>query len=230
MRSSKVNLLDIFRTLLDAYGPQNWWPVDEDYHRRHGTDPREEIVIGAVLTQNTSWKNVEKALRNLKENRILSLEAIRETPLETLQDLIRPSGYYRIKAERLKEAARFLNPIDKVRTVLREDLLKVKGIGEETADTILLYAGDRLNFVIDAYTMRITERVFGIKGSYRDLKKWFEENLPDDLYIYKEFHALLDEHAKRFCRKKPLCKGCPLIEICGMIVIPSRGQVSLATE
>ncbi len=215
LRSSRADLLKVFHILLDAYGPQNWWPVDEDYHREHGTDPREEIIIGAVLTQNTSWRNVEKALENLKAERALSLEAIRHMPETTLQELIRPSGYYRLKARRLKEVARHLYPVNRVMTITRRELLKINGIGRETADVILLYAGNRLHFVIDSYTKRIVDRIFGLKGGYEELKGWFEENLPRDIRIYKEFHALLDEHAKRLCRKTPLCTGCPLEDMCG---------------
>ncbi len=214
MRSSKSELLKVYEALLESYGKQNWWPVDEEYHRKAGSDPREEIVIGAILTQNTSWKNVEKALENLKRENLLSFEGVLKTPLEKLQELVRPSGYYRQKARRLKEVAKALSPIDKVRTIPREELLKVKGIGKETADAVLLYAGNRLFFVIDAYTKRIVNRVWGMEGSYEELRKWFEENLPKDLEIYKEFHALLDEHAKRFCKKTPVCEGCPLMEMC----------------
>ncbi len=214
MRSSRSDLLEVYKILLETYGEQNWWPVDEDYHRKHGTDPREEIVIGAILTQNTSWKNVEKALENLKREGLLSFKGILETPLEKLQELIRPSGYYRQKARRLKIVAKELSPVSKVESVSREDLLRIEGIGRETADAILLYAGSRPYFVIDAYTKRIVKRVFGIEGSYEELRSWFEDNLPKDIKIYKEFHALLDEHAKRFCRKEPMCEGCPLIRVC----------------
>ncbi|NPA41277.1 MAG: endonuclease III domain-containing protein [Aquificae bacterium] len=214
MRSSKSELLKVYEALLESYGKQNWWPVDEEYHRKAGSDPREEIVIGAILTQNTSWKNVEKALENLKRENLLSFEGVLKTPLEKLQELVRPSGYYRQKARRLKEVAKALSPIDKVRTIPREELLKVKGIGKETADAVLLYAGNRLFFVIDAYTKRIVSRVWGMEGSYEELRKWFEANLPKDLEVYKEFHALLDEHAKRFCKKTPVCEGCPVRNIC----------------
>ncbi len=214
MRSSKSELLKVYEALLESYGKQNWWPVDEEYHRKASSDPREEIVIGAILTQNTSWKNVEKALENLKRENLLSFEGVLKTPLEKLQELVRPSGYYRQKARRLKEVAKALSPIDKVRTIPREELLKVKGIGKETADAVLLYAGNRLFFVIDAYTKRIVNRVWGMEGSYEELRKWFEANLPKDLEVYKEFHALLDEHAKRFCKKTPVCEGCPLMEMC----------------
>ena len=214
MRSSRSDLLEVYKILLETYGEQNWWPVDEDYHRKQGTDPREEIVIGAILTQNTSWRNVEKALENLKREGVLSFEGIIKTPLDKLQELIRPSGYYRQKARRLKEVAGELSPVSKVERISREELLKIKGIGRETADAILLYAGNRPYFVIDAYTKRIVKRVFGIEGSYEKLRSWFEGNLPKDIKIYKEFHALLDEHAKRFCRKEPMCEGCPLIRVC----------------
>jgi len=214
LRSSRDKLLHIFKSLLESYGEQGWWPVDWRYHQEQGTDPREEIVIGAVLTQNTSWKNVERALENLKVARCLSFEAVLGLEEEELQKLIKPSGYYRQKAKRLKEVAKHLNPVEKVRTIEREELLRIKGIGRETADAILLYAGDRAFFVIDAYTKRIVERVFGFSGDYESLRRWFEENLPRDLWVYKEFHALLDEHAKRFCRKRPLCEGCPINQVC----------------
>ena len=219
MRSSRGDLLKVYELLLRAYGEQNWWPVDEEYHKKHGTDPREEIAVGAILTQNTSWKNVEKALENLKREGLLSFKGILKTPLEKLQELIRPSGYYRQKARRLKIVAKELSPVSKVETVSREELLKIEGIGRETADAILLYAGERPYFVIDAYTKRIVERVFGMEGSYEELRGWFEGNLPKDVKLYKEFHALLDEHAKRFCRKRPLCEGCPLTQVC---IQPSR--------
>ena len=219
MRSSRGDLLKVYELLLRAYGEQNWWPVDEEYHKKHGTDPREEIVVGAILTQNTSWKNVEKALENLKREGLLSFIGILKTPLEKLQELIRPSGYYKQKARRLKIVAKELSPVSKVETVSREELLKIEGIGRETADAILLYAGERPYFVIDAYTKRIVKRVFGMEGSYEELRGWFEGNLPKDVKLYKEFHALLDEHAKRFCRKRPLCEGCPLTQVC---IQPSR--------
>jgi len=214
LRSLRDELLRVFDSLLRAYGEQNWWPVDQDYHREHGTDPREEIVVGAILTQNTNWKNVEKALGNLKGEGLLSFEGILRTPLEKLQELVRPSGYYRQKARRLKIIAKELSPVSKVEGISREELLKVEGVGRETADAILLYAGNRPYFVIDAYTKRIVGRVFGVYGGYEEVRVWFEENLPRDVWLYKEFHALLDEHGKRFCRKKPVCEGCPLTHLC----------------
>ncbi len=216
MRNSRSELLKLYESLLGAYGRQNWWPVDEEYHRRHGSDPREEVVIGAILTQNTSWKNVERALENLKGEGLLSFRGITSAPLQKLEELLRPSGYYRQKARRLKEVAQTLSPVSRLEKISREELLRIKGIGQETADAILLYACGRLSFVIDAYTKRVVERVFGLKiDGYEELKRWFEENLPKDLELYREFHALLDEHAKRHCKKRnPECAGCPVAQMC----------------
>ncbi|HIC97952.1 MAG TPA: endonuclease, partial [Aquificaceae bacterium] len=129
-----------------------------------------------------------------------------------LCSLIRPTGYYREKARRLKLLAKELSPVDKLESIGRDELLKLRGVGRETADVILLYGGNRTYFVIDAYTKRIVERVFGFSGNYEELRAWFEGNLPRDVELYKEFHALLDEHAKKFCRAKPRCEGCPLFK------------------
>jgi len=200
--------------LLDLYHFQGWWPVDIQYHKSKGTDSRDEIIIGAVLTQNTSWKNVEKSLENLKRYGELSLEFVRKVSLEKLKELIRPSGFYNQKAIRLKTVAEFINPTDRVKTLSREELLRVKGIGPETADAILLYAGERLSFVIDKYTQRFIKRFMNLEGDYHRLKNFFESNLPQDLGVYKEFHALIDEHAKRYCRSTPLCGECPLNSLC----------------
>ncbi len=214
MRSSRSELLRIYDLLLNAYGKQNWWPVDKEYHESQGTDPREEVVIGAILTQNTSWRNVEKAISNLKENKLLSFKGILSAELEELKALIKPAGYYNQKAHRLKEVIGRTGSVDGLKSASRKELLSIKGIGDETADVLLLYAADRLSFVIDTYTKRIVKRVLGISGSYDELKTLFEANLPKDLEMYKEFHALMDEHAKRFCRKNPVCGGCPLRSLC----------------
>jgi endonuclease-3 related protein len=215
-----LSLVQLYQLLLDFYGYQGWWPVDEGYHASRGTDPRDEIIIGAVLTQNTSWRNVEKALENLKKYGELSLEFIRQVSTKELEELIRPSGFYRLKAQRLKHIAEFFNPTDVVEKVSREELLKVKGIGKETADAILLYAGGRLSFVIDAYTKRLFKRLYGLGGSYEDLKAYVEENILKDLTIYKEFHALIDEHAKTYCKSTPWCGGCFLKNFC-LSAVPS---------
>jgi endonuclease-3 related protein len=215
-----LSLVQLYQLLLDFYGYQSWWPVDEGYHRAKGTDPRDEIIIGAVLTQNTAWRNVEKALENLKKYGELSLKFIRQVSTKELEDLIKPSGFYRLKAQRLKHIAEFFNPTDIVEKVSREELLKVKGIGKETADAILLYAGGRLSFVIDAYTKRLFKRLYGLDGGYEDLKSYVEENIPKDLTIYKEFHALIDEHAKKYCKSIPRCGGCFLKNFC-LSAVPS---------
>ena len=215
-----LSLVQLYQLLLDFYGYQGWWPVDEGYHVTKGTDPRDEIIIGAVLTQNTAWRNVEKALENLKKYGELSLEFIRQVSTKELEELIRPSGFYRLKAQRLKHIAEFFNPTDVVDRVSREELLKVKGIGKETADAILLYAGGRLSFVIDAYTKRLFKRLYGLDGGYEDLKTYVEENIPKDLTIYKEFHALIDEHAKKYCKSTPRCGGCFLKNFC-LSAVPS---------
>ncbi len=209
-----MKLLRLYELLLDLYGFQGWWPVDAYYHNLMGTDPRDEVIIGAVLTQNTSWKNVEKSLENLKREGELSLEFVRKVNLEVLKKLIRPSGFYNQKAIRLKTVAEFINPTGRVKTLSREELLRVKGIGPETADAILLYAGERLSFVIDKYTQRFIKRFMNLEGDYHRLKNFFESNLPQDLGVYKEFHALIDEHAKRYCRSTPLCGECPLNSLC----------------
>ncbi len=209
-----MRLLKLYELLLDLYHFQGWWPVDIQYHKSKGTDSRDEIIIGAVLTQNTSWKNVEKSLENLKRYGELSLEFVRKVSLEKLKELIRPSGFYNQKAIRLKTVAEFINPTDRVKTLSREELLRVKGIGPETADAILLYAGERLSFVIDKYTQRFIKRFMNLEGDYHRLKNFFESNLPQDLGVYKEFHALIDEHAKRYCRSTPLCGECPLNSLC----------------
>ena len=209
-----MKLEDLYYLLLEIYGYQNWWPVDEEYHKIRGTDKREEIVIGAILTQNTNWNNVEKALKNLKEKGELSLKFLREVDLEELKELIKPAGFYNQKAKKLKAISHALDPIDKVKTIKREELLRVYGVGRETADVILLYAGERLYFVIDKYTQRFLKRFLNIEGNYEDLRNYFEKNLPKDIIIYKEFHALIDEHAKKYCKGTLLCGECPIRNRC----------------
>lgn len=209
-----MKLERLYYLLLDIYGFQGWWPIDREYHLLRGTDPRDEIIIGAVLTQNTSWRNVEIALQNLKREGELSLSFVRDSDTEKLKELIRPAGFYNLKALRLKGVAEFLNPTERVCWIDREELLSVKGIGKETADAILLYAGNRLTFVIDKYTQRFMKRFMGVDGDYEQLRLFFQSNIPKDLELYREFHALIDEHAKRFCRSTPLCGECPLKSLC----------------
>ncbi|SHK55596.1 DNA-3-methyladenine glycosylase III [Thermocrinis minervae] len=218
---------DLYKKLLSLYGPQNWWPVDKKYHAMHGTDPREEVIIGAILTQNTSWKNVEKALERLKNYGKLSLDFILECPTEKLEDLIKPAGFYRQKAKRLKAVARALHPLERIKRITREELLRIDGVGPETADVILLYAFDVESFVVDKYTIRFMERFYGIRKNYHQMKALFEESLEKDLTVYKEFHALIDEHAKRYCKKAPLCEECPVNSWC-LSAVPSFQEVSFS--
>jgi len=200
-------MLNLYKTLLNVYGRRNWWPTISD-------NKRFEIILGAILTQNTSWKQVEKAIVNLKNNDLISQDAIRKVSLRRLACLIKPSGYFNQKAKRLKIINQFLEENE---NPTREQLLEVNGIGPETADSILLYAFNQPCFVIDAYTKRIMRRLGYKEESYDELQSLFQNNLPNDYKIYNEFHALFVEHAKTYCRKKPLCQKCPLNSRCNYI-------------
>ncbi len=213
-----MKLTEVCETLLSKFGPQGWWPMDG------GFSPREwEVCLGAILTQNTSWKNVEKALENLKRKKITSLEKLLGTDEKRLAELIRPSGYYNQKAGKLKDFSRHVKSfgsVDKfLKNVKREELLEVNGIGPETADSILLYACGKPHFVIDAYTRRVFSRIGIVEKDivYDELKKFFEKRLPKDAGMYGEFHALIVELGKNICKKKPLCKECPLKKGCRKI-------------
>lgn len=200
-----MTLIDLYQILLSSFGYQNWWPIDADYHKTHNTDPKDEVIIGAILTQNTNWKNVEKALENLKTHKLLSLKAIKHADIELLKELIRPSGFFQRKAKILKD----ISSIDIEPT--RENLLNIKGIGKETADSILLYAYDKPYFVVDMYTKRIMERLFGLTfKEYDEYSDFITSHIPQDINIYKEYHALIVEHAKRYCLKTPNCNECML--------------------
>ena len=210
----KQKLLSIYKTLYALFGPQKWWPADSAF----------EVIIGAILTQNTNWKNVEKAIYNLKLAKALNPKAILESRKSKLENWLRPSGYYRQKTKKLKIfikhlLARYKGQLrlmfDKPINQLREELLSIYGIGPETADSILLYAAGKQSFVVDAYTRRIGNRVRLYQtNDYHEIKAYFEKNLPTRLEIYKEFHALLVELAKNYCRSTPLCKPCPLSKSC----------------
>ncbi len=202
--------------LLKRYGPQRWWPTTlegELHPTYHGKTPnnkqRFEIIIGAILTQNTSWKNVEKAIINLNKEKLLSIEKIKSS--KKLPSLIKPAGYYNQKAERLKVVADFFL---KNKSPTREELLAVKGIGPETADSILLYAFQKPFFVVDAYTKRIFSRIGFRFSSYDELQNLFYSSLPKNIRLYNEYHALLVELAKNHCKTKPICKGCPIYSKC----------------
>ena len=206
---------EIFYRLYKAYGPQHWWPGDSPL----------EIAIGAILTQNTNWMNVEKAIGNLKKKNLMDAKKLLAIQNESLADLIKPAGYYRIKAERLKNFLRWLvmeggfeGLKSKDIEELRDELLKIKGIGKETADSILLYAIEKPIFVIDAYTRRILKRMGIIQKEnmeYDELRNLFESNLPRDVELFNEYHALLVRLGKEIClKRRPQCARCPLSDIC----------------
>jgi endonuclease-3 related protein len=204
-------LMNIYRTLYQAYGPQHWWPAETPF----------EVIVGAILTQNTSWRNVEKAIQTLKEKGVLNPEGIRNLKRTHLSRWIKSSGYYRIKAERLKAFVDFLfkeygGDLHKMREEemeeLRAKLLKVKGIGPETADSILLYGLKRPIFVVDAYTRRILSRhqLISKEASYEEIQRFFMDHLPHEEGLFNEYHALLVHLGKTFCKRIPKCDRCPL--------------------
>jgi len=209
----------LYKKLLSFFGKQEWWPVTDknklipEYKKRKRLNKKQkfEISIGAILTQNTSWKNVEKAIIQLNKKNLMDAEKIKKISKKKLAKIIKSSGYYNQKAERLKIFAEFFI---KNKNPKREELLKLKGIGKETADSILLYAFNKPYFVIDAYTKRIMQRLGFKFKDYDELQKIFEENLKKNVKIYKEYHALLVELAKNYCKKKPLCKECPIKKEC----------------
>lgn len=210
-QSTKKYLETIYKKLFERFGPQSWWPAETKF----------EVIIGAILTQNTNWGNVEKALANLKQSRVLSPFALRQISIIKLARLIKPSGTFNIKAKRLKNFIRFFykeyggdlarmakEPTD----ILRKKVLMVDGIGPETADSILLYACDHPIFVVDAYTKRILSRHNLIRkdDNYHHVQEVFMSNLPADAQLFNEHHALIVRLGKDFCRTKPLCALCPL--------------------
>ena len=211
-----MSLKQVYERLLKAYGPQHWWPGDTPF----------EVMVGAVLTQNTAWTNVEKAIHNLKLYEALSPQAILNAPHEQLAQWLRPSGYFNIKADRLKHYCHWYIEQGEYPLLslwetleLRKGLLSVKGVGPETADDILLYAFERPVFVIDAYTRRIFSRLDYISHDegYETLRVYFEKGLArnvDKVRLFNEYHALIVNHAKDYCRKKPVCESCCLSRVC----------------
>jgi endonuclease-3 related protein len=208
-------LRDIYRRLLARYGPQHWWPAAEPF----------EVIVGAILTQSAAWGNVEKAIANLKEANALSPKTLRSLSTPKLAKLVRPCGYYNAKALKLKSFAYWLgnhhrDDLNKLFAgnvdELRQQLLSINGIGQETADSIILYAAAKPSFVIDAYTRRIISRM-GLapaKNSYAAYQALFMEHLPPDAKLFNEYHALLVYLGKKVCRPRPLCPQCCLDEPC----------------
>jgi len=205
-------LLSIYKHLYDHFGPQHWWPAETPF----------EVIVGAILTQNVSWRNVERALANLKERGLLTPESLAQVPEEELGELLRPAGYFRGKARKIKaflahlftqhqgQLERLLNqPADQ----LREELLGLWGIGPETADSIVLYAAGQPSFVVDAYTLRIFSRLGLLPAGtrYQEARDFFQKHLPPDGTLFNEYHALLVALGKDYCRKRrPRCNDCPL--------------------
>jgi endonuclease III related protein len=207
----KILLLNIYRKLYETYGPQHWWPGETPF----------EVMVGAILTQNTSWANVEKAIQNLKGRKVLDVRGIHRLKRNQLASLIRSSGYFRIKADRLKAFVNFLSEnydgelkrmMKEGVETLRQKLLDVKGIGPETADSILLYGLKKPIFVVDAYTKRILSRhgIISEKASYDEVQRFFMDHLPRDERLFNEYHALLVHLGKTLCKKRPRCDICPL--------------------
>lgn len=205
--------MSMYEILNDYFGDLNWWPGETPF----------EIAVGAILTQNTNWTNVEKAIENLKSANLLSPGRLLKEKDDTVRELIRSSGYYNVKTRRLKAFLCFLESeyggkmermFEEELPTLREKLLSVKGIGEETADSILLYGGGKTVFVVDAYTRRILGRhgIIDDDYSYGDIQKLFMTHLAPDVSLYNQYHALLVNTGKQFCRREPRCRECPLKE------------------
>ncbi len=211
-KDAGAKLKAFYSAMLKAFGPQGWWPGETPF----------EVIIGAILTQNTSWSNVEKAIANLKKEKLLTPKRLHALKAGELAAHIRPAGYFNVKAKRLKNfldrlfekhngnLSRFLK---KDAAALREELLSVNGIGPETADSIVLYAANYPEFVVDAYTKRIFSRhkLVKIDAGYEEVKSLFTDNLSPDAQVFNEYHALIVRTGKYFCKnRKPLCGNCPL--------------------
>ncbi|MEN8132507.1 MAG: endonuclease III domain-containing protein [Pseudomonadota bacterium] len=203
----------VYQGLLSLHGPQHWWPADTAF----------EVMIGAILTQNTAWSNVERAIENLKGHGLTTARAILDCGHLRLAEALRPSGYFNIKADRLRCFCQWYLSQGGMKALqqrsteqLRQALLAVKGVGPETADDILLYAFDRPVFVIDAYTRRLFSRLGLIEGDepYEQLRRDFETTLQKDASLFNEYHALIVRHGKEVCRPNPSCGRCSLLGFC----------------
>lgn len=209
-----ITPLQLYGLLYERYGDLDWWPAEGPF----------EVMVGAVLTQRTSWHNVEMALANLREAGIVDHVTLLASPMERLESLIRPSGTYRQKARRLRDLFLMVDErgggsleafLGKPLPILRQDLLAVHGIGPETADSIILYAACGPVFVVDAYTRRVLDRLgVNTNRSYGQVARWFEDGLPADAALFNNFHAMIVELAKDHCRTRPICQGCPISRDC----------------
>lgn len=214
-----LKIMEVYQQLRQGYALDNWWPAQSPF----------EVAVGAFLTQNTNWNNVEKALANLKEAEALDLRLLADMPLEQLEQLIRPSGFFRQKAKRLQHFCRYV--LDQhggsLEALLqgelndaRNELLALAGIGQETADSILLYAGQRPSFVVDSYTRRFFGRLGLLTGgeNYDDIRALFMAGVNQEVPLYQHYHALIVTHCKERCRKTPLCSACLFKDICDYAV------------
>ena len=224
-----MKLMELYRRLLRHFGRQNWWPARTRF----------EMMVGAILTQRTRWENAERAVKNLEKAGLLDPVALAKTPIEKLEKLVRPAGFYKLKARRLLSLAKHIAGeyqgdvdafLSRPPEELRNELLSIYGVGKETADSILLYAADKLYFPVDAYTKQIFHRM-GLTPkniSYERLRGFIEENIDRNLAVYKEFRALLVVLGKTYCRKNPLCQKCPISSLCrreggGKAEMPTKG-------
>jgi len=210
-------LLKIYDQLLEHFEHQHWWPAESKF----------EVIVGAILTQQTTWKNVEKTIENLKKKNLLEPKKLFQLPVKKLENLIKPCGFFKLKAKRLRSFLKFFiesydgdldrmfkNPLNE----LRKELISVHGIGPETCDSILLYAAEKPVFVVDAYTVRLCKRYPIIDSKdYEEVRDFFEKYLPKDVNLFKEFHALIVELGKNYCKIKPICNQCPLRGSCNAI-------------
>lgn len=209
-----ITLQELYDILIDMYGPQQWWPGDSPF----------EVCVGAILTQQTKWQNAAKAIENLKDRALLEPSAIAKAEPSEIENLVRSSGFFRQKAARLQGFCRHIvdewngsvevlleQPLEKARS----ELLALKGIGPETADSMLLYAGEHPVFVVDAYAVRIINRMGLFNGrDYHDVQRFFENGLSSDAAMFNEYHALLVEHGKNICRTRPRCSDCSITNFC----------------
>ncbi len=209
-----MELRNIYKKLSNHFGHEVWWPHETTF----------EVMVGAFLTQNTAWRNVERAIKNLKKKELLDIKKLSKAGLKKLERAIRPAGFYRQKARRLLAFSKYLEMeyggdldifFNRDVKIIRKELLSFKGIGKETADSMLLYAGNKLIFVIDSYTKRMCKRL-EITNSidYDELQLFFQNNLDKNLALYKQIHALIVELGKKFCKTVPLCRDCPLKKEC----------------
>ena len=212
---TRDKLLKLYNQLKAAYGSQAWWPADTPF----------EVILGAILVQSTAWRNVVKAIGNLRDAGLLTPSTLGAIPQPQLEELVRPSGYFRVKAKKLRAFLTHLETHHNYRLdslfaadvfTLRDELLSIYGIGNETADSIILYAAEKAIFVIDSYTHRMLSRLGWITGKYDydKLQAMFMDALPHDVGLFSEFHALIDRHSSRICRKTPRCEECVLRDEC----------------